>query len=240
VYVKFSKLVGAAGDINRRLRPGPPGGRDWLCCRRPYPRQFLRLGLNQGWQDHAVGYIARSGQDLHDQFGVPVLHHVTFVAVKPLPRGLAAETGVRVGRVAAHIVIVVIAVPVLLFQAKQVHLGGHVGGVDDVQPVRHQTLGSGLLHHLVEQALEALGSLSLPEAAKDGVTGWQFFRAQAQERLEKYIPGTLLLNVPVRELDEELQENHLEYEHRVQRVPAPIHRELFQGRFDQGEVHGQG
>jgi hypothetical protein len=33
-----------------------------------------------------------------------------------------------------------------------------MGGVDDVEAIRNQTLGSGLLHHLVEQALEALGS----------------------------------------------------------------------------------
>jgi nucleoside-diphosphate-sugar epimerase len=57
---------------------------------------------------------------------------------------------------------------VLLFQAKQVHLGGHVGGVDDVQPVRHQTPGSGLRHHLVEQALEALGCPRLPGVAGSG------------------------------------------------------------------------
>ena len=204
------------------------------------PGQLLRLGLGQGWQDHAVGYIARSGQDLHDQLGVRVLHHVAFVAVKPLLRGLAAETGVRVGRVAVHIVVVVIAVPVLLFQAKQVHLGGHVGGVDDVQPVRHQTLGSGLLHHLVEQALEALGSQALPEAAEHGVIGRQFLGAQAQERLEEQVPGALLFNVPVREVIEELQEDHLEHEHRVPGVPAPIHVKVFQGRFDKGEVHGSG
>jgi hypothetical protein len=65
-------------------------------------------------------------------------------------------------------VVVVIAVPVVLLQAKQVHLGGHVGGVDDVEPVRHQALGSGLLYYLVEQALEALGSQTLPKAAEHG------------------------------------------------------------------------
>jgi hypothetical protein len=37
--------------------------------------------------------------------------------------------------------IVVIPVPVLLLQTIEVHLGGHVGGVDDVQPVRDQALG---------------------------------------------------------------------------------------------------
>ena len=128
----------------------------------------------------------------------------------------------------------------LLFQAKQVHLGGHVGGVDDVQPVRHQTLASGLLYHLVEQALETLGSQALPETAEHGVIGRQFLSAQAQEGLEEQVPGALLLNVPVREVVEELQENHFEHEHRVPGVPAPIHVKVFQGRFDKGEVHGSG
>jgi len=84
-----------------------------------------------------------------------------------------------------------------------------VGGVDDMQPVRHQALGSGLLHHLVEQALEALGSQALPEAAEHGVIGRQFLGTQAQERLEEKVPDALLLNVPVRKVIEELKKTIL-------------------------------
>jgi hypothetical protein len=65
---------------------------------------------------------------------------VTFIVVKPFFRGLAAEAGIWIGRVAVHIVIIVIAFLVFLFQAKQVHLGSHVSGVDDVQPIGDQTL----------------------------------------------------------------------------------------------------
>jgi len=180
--------------------------------------QLLRLGLGYRWQDRAIRHVARRGQDLHDKLGVGVLHHVAFVAVKSLLRGLAAEAGVRVGGVAVHIVIVII-IPVFLLQTKQIHLGGHVGGVDDVETVRNQTLGSGLLHHLVEQALEALRSQVQPEAAKHGVIGRQFLGAQRKERLEKHVPGALLFNVSVREVVEELQEDHLEHDHRVPGVP---------------------
>ena len=113
-----------------------------------------------------------------------------------------------------------------------------MGGVDDVQPVRPQTLGSGLLHHLVEQALEALGPQALPKAAEHGMIGRQLLGAQTQERLEEQVPGALLLNVPVREIVEELQENHFEHEHRVPGVPTPGNVKVFQGRFDEGKVHG--
>src|SRR5512135_2537912 len=70
--------------------------------------------------------------------------------------------------------------------------------------------------------------------------GRQFLGAQTQERLEEQVPGALLLNVPVREVVEELQENHLEHEYRVPGVPAPIRVEVFQGRLHKGEVHGPG
>jgi hypothetical protein len=33
--------------------------------------QLLRLGLGQGWQDHAIGHVARSSQDLHDPRPAP-------------------------------------------------------------------------------------------------------------------------------------------------------------------------
>ena len=127
-----------------------------------------------------------------------------------------------------------------LFQAKKVHLGGQVSGIDDVQPVRHQALGPSLLHYLVEQALEALGSQALPEAAEHGVVGRQLLGAQTQERLGEHVPGTLLFNVPILEVVEELLVHHFEHEHQVPGVPAPIHLEIFQGRFDKGEVHGPG
>jgi hypothetical protein len=99
------------------------------------PGQILRLGLSQSRQGHAVGEVARSGRELHDQLCVRLLYHVAFMALKPFLRGLAAEAAVRVWRGAVHVVVVVIAIPVLLFQTKQVHLGGHVGGINDVQPV---------------------------------------------------------------------------------------------------------
>src|SRR5512139_2338644 len=70
--------------------------------------------------------------------------------------------------------------------------------------------------------------------------GRQFLGAQAQERFEEQVPGALLLNVPVREVVEELQENHFEHEHRVPGVPAPSNIKVFQGRFDEGEVYGSG
>ena len=70
--------------------------------------------------------------------------------------------------------------------------------------------------------------------------GRHLLGAQAQERLEEQVPGALLLNVPVREVVEELQEHHFEHKHRVPRVPAPIHVKVFQGHFDEGEVHSSG
>jgi len=62
---------------------------------------------------------------------------------------------------------------------------------------------------------------ALPEAAEPGVIGRQFLSAQAQERLEEHVPEALLLNVPVPEVVEELQEHHFEDEHRVPRGPGP-------------------
>ena len=49
------------------------------------------------------------------------------------------------------------AVPVLFLETKQVYFGGHVGVVDDVQAVQHQTVGLGLVHYLVEKLLKAFG-----------------------------------------------------------------------------------
>jgi hypothetical protein len=46
----------------------------------------------------------------------------------------------------------------------------------------------GLIHHLVEQALEAFGFKSLAEAAMNGMIGWQLLGPQTKERLEEHIP----------------------------------------------------
>jgi hypothetical protein len=125
------------------------------------PGKLLGLG-----QDHAVKYIARSDQDLHNQLGLRVLHYVTFVAIKPLLRGLAAETGIWVWRVAVHLVVVVIGVPVLLFQAKQVHFGAQMGASMmrsryETKPWARPAPPPG------EQTMEALGSQALPELAEN-------------------------------------------------------------------------
>lgn len=165
---------------------------------------------------------------------------MAFLAVEALFFGLAAEVGIRIGRVKVPIVVVVISVFVLLLQAEEVHLGGHMGGVNEVQAVRHQPLSPGLLHHLVEQALEALGSQTLPEAAQGGVIGGQLLGAQAQEAFEHHVPGGLLFQLSVREVVEELQEDHFEHQHRVPGVSAPVDVEVFQGLFDKGKVHRSG
>jgi hypothetical protein len=96
-----------------------------------------------------------------------------------------------------------------------------VGGVDDVQAVGDQALGPGLLHHLIEEALEALGPQAQAEAAEGAVIRRQFLGAQAQEALEHQIPGGPFFQLPVREVVEELQEDQLEHEHRVPRIPRP-------------------
>jgi hypothetical protein len=48
-------------------------------------------------------------------------------------------------------VVVVIALPVLRLPVKQVHLGGDMGGVDDVPTIRDQAPLPGLRHHLIEE-----------------------------------------------------------------------------------------
>ena len=122
---------------------------------------------------------------------------MAFVAVEALLGGLASEAGVGVRGVAVHIVIVVIPVPVYLLQAKEVYLGGHVGGIDDVQAVRDQALSPGLLYYLVEELLEALGPQTLAKTAEGGVIGRQFLGAQAQEALEHQIPGGSFLQLSI-------------------------------------------
>jgi hypothetical protein len=69
------------------------------------------------------------------------MDHMALIGIEALLGGIAAEAGVGIGRVPVYVMIVVIPVPVLLLQTIEVHLGGHVGGVDDVQPVRDQALG---------------------------------------------------------------------------------------------------
>jgi hypothetical protein len=55
------------------------------------------------------------------------------------------EAGVWIGRVPVYVMIVVISFPEFLLQAKEVHLGGHAGGIDNVQAVGEQALGVGLV-----------------------------------------------------------------------------------------------
>lgn len=64
--------------------------------------------------------------------------------------------------------LVVIPVLVLLLQGKEAHLGGQVGGVEEVQAVRDQARGPGQLHHLVEEALET----RWPPGAGGSGRGW--------------------------------------------------------------------
>lgn len=115
-----------------------------------------------------------------------------------------------------------------------------MGGVDDVQAVGDQAFGPGLRHHLVKELLKALSPQALAEAAEGGVIGRQFLGAQTQEPLEHHVPGGLLFQLAVREVVEELQKDQLEHEHRIPRVPAPVHVEVLQGRFDESKVLGPG
>ena len=65
--------------------------------------------------------------------------------------------------------IVIVVAPlalVLLFQAKQIHPGADVGGVNDVEAVGDEAPAPGLLHHLIEQFLKALHPKTGPEAGE--------------------------------------------------------------------------
>jgi len=74
-------------------------------------------------------------------------------------------------------------------QAKEVHLGGDVGGIDEAESIADESLRPGLLHYLVEQFLKAFGPQAHPEAAEGGVVRGQLLGAQAQETLEHHVPG---------------------------------------------------
>ncbi len=125
-------------SIGCKRRIGLTGGRGWLYCRRPCPRSVQCLGLGQLGQDRVIGDVRRGGSGLDDELGEGIEDDVAFVRVEELFRGLAAEAGVWIGRVKVHVMKVVNNDLVLVLQAKKVHLGGHVGGVDDVQAVGDQ------------------------------------------------------------------------------------------------------
>ena len=162
------------------------------------------------------------------------------IAVKRLLLALASKPGVRVGAVPVHIGVVVIALAVLLFQAKQVHLGGDMGGIDDVQAIGDEAPFPGLLHHLVEEFLEPLRPQPHPEAAEGGVIRGQLLGAQTQEPLVNHVESGLFFDLPVRQVIEELQADHFEHQHRVPGVPAPIHVKVPAGLPDEAKIHGSG
>lgn len=56
-----------------------------------------------------------------------------------------------------------------------------MSGVQEVQPIRHQTALPGLFHHGVERGLKALGPEAGPEAAPDGTVERGLLGAQTQE-----------------------------------------------------------
>jgi len=147
---------------------------------------FPRMSIDQLGKHHAVRGVAGSGLDADDEFRIGILDDVRLIAVKALFLAFPAKT-IRVGAVPIHLRVIVIALGMFLLQAKEVHLGGDVGGIDDVESIADEALGLGLRHYL-----------------------------------------------------EELEEHHLEHQHRVPGVPAPIHAKIFQGHLDKGEIHGPG
>ncbi len=84
-----------------------------------------------------------------------------------------------------------------------------MGGVDDVQTIRDKALGPGLLHHLVEEALEALGPKTLAETAQGGVIEQQFPGAQTQKALKRQIPSGPFFQSAIRKVIAEPQKTSL-------------------------------
>ena len=195
------------------------------------------VGADQLREHGAIREIAGSGLNPDDKFRLGILDNVRFIPVKAFLLAFPAKVSVRVRRVPVHVVVVVIAVSLLFFQAKKIHLGSHIGGVNDMQPVRDQTLPPGLVHHPVEPPLKAIGPQTPAKTAQGSVAGRQLFAAQPQEPLENQGPGALFFDFPVREVIEKLQKDHFEHGHRVPGVPAPVHVKVTAGFSDKAKVY---
>jgi hypothetical protein len=156
---------------------------------------------------------------------------------------LPAETGIRVLGVPVEIMAVIVPLIftlMLLLQTKQIDPGDDLGGVDDVETIGNETTIPGLLHHLIEPRLETLRPQALPEAAEDGVIGRQLLGAQPQEPLADQVKGGLFLHLAIRQIIEKLQKHHLEHQHRVPGVSAPIDLEVFAVLLDKPKIHHWG
>ena len=70
--------------------------------------------------------------------------------------------------------------------------------------------------HLVEVPLKALSPQAQTKKAKGGMIRRQLLGANPQEALKHHVPSDLILQLPVREVVEELQKYQLKHEHRVQ------------------------
>ena len=167
------------------------------------------MPIDQLGKHDAIRHIAGSGPDPHDELRISVLDNVGLIPVKAFLLAFVAKAGLRVRRVPVHIGVVIIALGMFLHQAKEVHLGGNLGGIDDMEPIADQSLRPGLLQYLVEQSLKAFGPQAHPEAGEGGVVRRQFLGAQAQETFEHHVPGALLLDLPIREVVEELRNTTL-------------------------------
>lgn len=58
---------------------------------------------------------------------------------------------------------------ILFLHAKEVYSGFHMGGINNMQPVRGQTLGPDLVHHLIKQLLKAIRPQALTQPTEGGM-----------------------------------------------------------------------
>lgn len=131
-------------------------------------RGLAGVAIYQGGKLLAVRLITGSSLDLHNKLRIGVLHLMGLIAIERLFLALAAKTSVRVRGVPVNIMVVIVApLTLMLFlQAKQVHPGADMGGVDKVEGIGNEAPVPGLLHHLIEQFLKACRSQVGPEAAE--------------------------------------------------------------------------
>src|SRR5512139_3765734 len=160
------------------------------------------VALYQGGKLVAVGLIAGGGLDLHNKLRIGVLHLMSLIAIERLFLALAAKTGVRVRGVPVNIMVVIVApLALMLFlQAKQVHPGADMGGVDNVEAIGNEAPAPGLVDHLIEQFLKAFRSQAGPEAAEGREIGGQLLDTQSQEPFIDQIKGGLFLHFTIRQI----------------------------------------
>ena len=134
-------------------------------------RSLPRMGVNKFGEHGAIVNIAGSSRRLDNQLRIGILDHMALITIETLVFALAAKAslGVRGAAIDVGMIIIVIWVGMFLLNPKQVDLGCHVGGIQDMQPIRNKSLGPSLLHHLVEQVPKTISPQTLPEAAQRGV-----------------------------------------------------------------------